>query len=202
MIVAVDPGLTGAICFYDWRTGQMDVVPMPTQTKQLAGRKLKTVIDEGEVLSNLQAFAAMGATHLFIEAVGGMPGQSAPAAFNFGHGYGAVRMAALACGLPIEAVPAAVWKAEMRAPRDKDGARSRASELIPTHRHLWSLKKDDGKAEAALLALYAERWITGGVKRRRTEEEKHKIAYAAEGRRMQAEAQRARRAANRARAAQ
>jgi crossover junction endodeoxyribonuclease RuvC len=180
MIIACDPGIYGALCLNDWTTGRLEVVRMPTQTRQIAGRKLRTVIDEGEVLSIMQAFACMGATHLFIEAVGGMPGQSAPHAFTFGQGYGAVRMAALACGLALEAVPPSVWKAAMKVPKDKHAARQRASEMIPTHKHLWSLAKDDGLAEAALLSLYGQRWVTGGVKR--SVDEVEDIAAAADQR--------------------
>jgi crossover junction endodeoxyribonuclease RuvC len=172
MIIACDPGLSGALALWCWKTGRLDVVRMPVQQKQIAGRKLRTVIDEGEVLSSFQAFAAMGATHLFIEAVGGLPGQSAPAAFNFGQGYGAVRVAALAAGLALEAVPPAVWKQALKVPKDKHAARHRASEMIPTHRHLWSMAKDDGLAEAALLALYGEKWIKGAFTKRTPDEQR------------------------------
>lgn len=178
IIIACDPGLTGALCFNDWKQGRLEIVPMPTLQREIKGRKLRSVIDEGEVLSTLQAFSAMGATHLFIEAVGGMPGQSAPAAFNFGQGYGAVRMAALACGLAIEAIPSSVWKQALKVPKDKHAARQRASEMIPTHRHLWSLAKHDGLAEAALLSLYGQRWIAG-VFTKRTPKDEHGIAEAA-----------------------
>ncbi len=172
MIVACDPGVSGALALWDWRSGRLDIARMPVQQKQIAGRKLRTVIDEGEVLSTLQAFSAMGATHLFIEAIGGLPGQSAPAAFNFGHGYGAVRMAALAAGLALEAIPPAVWKQALKVPKDKHAARHRASEMIPTHKHLWGMAKDDGLAEAALLALYGEKWIKGVFTQRTPEQQR------------------------------
>lgn len=177
-IIAVDPGISGAICFNDWKTGQFEVVRMPVNTRQVARTKTRTAIDEGEVLSTLQAFAAMGATHLFIEQVGGMPGQSAPAAFVFGQGYGLVRGCALACGLAIEAIPPVVWKTALKVPKDKKAARGRASEMLPMHRHLWSMARDDGLAEASLIALYGERWIKGQFTRR-TEKDTADIEAAA-----------------------
>lgn len=200
MIVACDPGLSGALALWDWSTGRLDIARMPIQHRQIAGRKLRTVIDEGEVLSTLQAFAAMGATHLFIEAVGGLPGQSAPAAFNFGHGYGAVRMAALAAGLALEAIPPAVWKQALKVPKDKRAARNRASEMIPTHKHLWGMAKDDGLAEAALLALYGERWIKG-VFTKRTPEQQADVDDAARSRKAAAAEKADRVAAHKARQA-
>lgn len=169
MIVAIDPGIYGAIALNDWTCGRLEVVRMPTQTRHIAGRKVRTIIDEGEVISTLAAFAAMGATHLFVEQVQGMPGQSAPAAFTFGQGYGLVRAAGMAAGLILEAIPPAVWKAALKVPKDKSGARARASELIPTHRHLWPMVKDDGLAEAAMLSIYGQRWVQGEVKRSRKE---------------------------------
>lgn len=151
---------------------------MPTQKREIKGRAVRTIIDEAEVLSTLQFFASMGATHLFIEQVQGLPGQSAPAAFNFGMGYGIVRMAARAAGLAIESVPPTLWKAELRVPKDKRAARGRASEMLPMLAHLWPLQKDDGKAEAAMLSLYGERWIKGGVRRTRTPAEQEDVEQA------------------------
>lgn len=199
MIVAVDPGVSGAIALNDWRCGRLEVIPMPIQHRYIAGRKLRTVIDEGEVLSTMQAFASMGATHLFIEAVQGLPGQSAPAAFAFGQGYGTVRVAGMAAGLIIEAVPPAVWKAAMRVPKDKHAARQRASEMIPTHRHLWSMAKDDGLAEAALLSIYGQRWVCGEVKR--SQKDVDDIARAAAARAESDAHKRQKREANQARIA-
>jgi crossover junction endodeoxyribonuclease RuvC len=204
MIVACDPGIHGAFALNDWATGRLEIVPMPTQQRFIAGRKLRTVIDEAEVVSTLACYAAMGATTFFIEQVSGLPGQSAPAAFTFGQGYGTVRAAAIAAGMALESVPAAVWKVALKVPKDKSAARMRASEMIPTHRHLWAMAKDDGLAEAALLSLYGQRWITGGVKRSKKDIEA--IAAAAEQRdrnaaraRDKAEATKARTAAERAR---
>lgn len=197
MIVAIDPGIDGAIALNDWSCGRLEVVRMPTQTRHIAGRKIRRVIDEGEVISTLAAFAAMGATHLFVEQVQGMPGQSAPAAFTFGQGYGLVRAAGMAVGLILEAIPPSVWKAALKVPKDKSGARARASELIPTHRHLWAMAKDDGLAEAAMLSIYGQRWVQGEVKRTRREVDE--IERAKQARLDSAERAREKRSANKAR---
>lgn len=181
-ILACDPGLGGAFCFYDPKLGRMEVDDMPTFTKKTGNSKKRRTLDEYAVFDLIGKWAKEGAVHLYIEAVGGMPGQSAPAAFNFGSGYGAVRMAAIAHGLSVEAVPPATWKAALRVPSNKNGARQRASEMIPTHRHLWPLVKDDGKAEAALLALYAFRHLNGGAFVHRTKVEQRKIDRAANSR--------------------
>jgi hypothetical protein len=159
-ILGVDPGLYGAIAQYDTVRGRLDVFDMPTQR----GRHDRDIIDEAELLALMTSARDCGVTVAFIEEVGGIPGQSAPAAFNFGCGYGLLRMAARAAGIALEPVPPRSWKAAMRVPADKRAAVARASELIPTHTALWSggnKKRNEGRAEAALIVLYGERVLKG-----------------------------------------
>jgi crossover junction endodeoxyribonuclease RuvC len=47
-----------------------------------------------------------------------------------------------------------IWKKAIGCPKDKDMARMLASRLLPQHSDNWPLKKHDGRAEAALIALY------------------------------------------------
>jgi hypothetical protein len=48
-------------------------------------------------------------------------------------------------------------------PKAKDAARARASQLLPQAAHQWPLKKHDGRAESALIALYGARQLSGSV---------------------------------------
>ena len=164
-LIAIDPGLTGALACYDVGAGRLDVIDMPTQeiVKKSARKNPKTgkkpsrdVIDEVELMALLTTFNDLGYTNLFIEQVGGIPGQSAPAAFTFGYGVGLIVGVARALGMRVERVPAATWKAKLRVPADKREARKRASEILPTHAHLWPFQKDADRAEAAMLAVYGE----------------------------------------------
>lgn len=155
MIVACDPGLKGAFAFYRPHMQTLRIVAMPTY----ANGKGKTTIDDHAILTLLTTASLDDSATLVIENVGGMPGQSAPAAFNFGYGVGGIVMCARALKWRIERVTPATWKAALRVPRDKQSARIRASELLPKHADLWPLKGDDGKAEAALLALYGEQFL-------------------------------------------
>lgn len=157
MILAADPGLTGGLAIYHPATKALSVKAMPTMLKGRKGKPPLKVLDEVTLLHLFIGWGLMGCGVFYVEAVGGRPGQSGSAAFNFGHGYGALRMAALAAGMRIETVAPAVWKAAMRAPKDKTASRHRASELFPGCAGLWPLKKDDGLAEASMLALYGSR---------------------------------------------
>lgn len=156
ILVSCDPGLSGAFCLYDTRLGSMKIHDMPTVERVVGKSAKRTVIDEEGVVDLLTGFQLLGATHFIGEKVQGLPRQSAPAAFNFGFGYGVVLTAARCLGFVIEQVEPARWKGKLRVSSDKNAARARASEMIPTHKHLWPLVKHDGRAEAALLAVWAE----------------------------------------------
>lgn len=160
ILVTCDPGLTGAFCLYDTKRGSMDLYEMPTFTKMVNSRS-RTVLDEQGVCDRITGFQVFGATHFVIEEVGGLPRQSAPAAFNFGVGYATCITAARVLGLCIERVRPQVWKQKLRVPADKKAARARASEMLPFEKHNWPLVKDDGKAEAAMMALWAQQHFEG-----------------------------------------
>lgn len=159
MIIGCDPGLTGALAFYDGR--ELRLVDMPTRTATV-NRKDRRVLNEQGVIGALQTFQIMGAEILVIEQVNGMPGQSGPAAFTFGYGVGVVTGVALTIGLKIERVAPASWKSALGLKTaDKDSAREKAAETFPASAGLFARKKDDGRAEAALIAWWG--WKTRGT---------------------------------------
>jgi crossover junction endodeoxyribonuclease RuvC len=157
VILAADPGLTGALALYDGR--RLEVRDMPTLTRIVSGKPRKALDEQG--VHDLFGWARMmDATTFVIEQVNGMPGQSGPAAFTFGYGVGVLTACAVAHGFAIERVAPARWKAAMNCPADKRAARARASELLPAYSSLWSRQKDDGRAESSMLALWG--WLTRG----------------------------------------
>jgi hypothetical protein len=158
MILAIDPGLSGALVlkgqgvFMHW--------PMPVFTKIAGARKTdRRFIDEDAVCRLIGDTRVMGGELAVIEDVGGLPGQAAAGAFTFGYGYGVLITACRMHGYPLERVKAAKWKPALRVPADKRAARARASELLPEQSHLWTKSNQDGIAEAAMIALYAERYL-------------------------------------------
>jgi len=161
ILVSCDPGLTGAFCLYDTKRGSMDIRPMPTFTKKVGSNKSRTVLDEQGICDLIIGFQLFGATHFVIEEVGGLPRQSAPAAFNFGMGYGCCVATARALGFQLERVRPQVWKTKLRVPADKKAARARASEMLPYKKHLWTKATQDGLAEAAMIAVWAQQHFEG-----------------------------------------
>lgn len=166
-IDACDPGLTGAFAVYGSR-GLVDVTEMPTyEAKAGVLNRERTFLDEARILAYLQGRTMCGASHLIIEQVGGIPGQAAHGAFNFGHGAGLIKGIALALGMVVELVPAVRWKAAMKCPADKDLATQRATDLMPNDAWRWRIARNvrtkaqaNGNAEAAMIAYYG--WQTRG----------------------------------------
>jgi crossover junction endodeoxyribonuclease RuvC len=149
-ILGIDPGLSGALALYDVN-GQLEVVDMPTH--QL---RTKRVIDEyglARIIDNWSTRIG----EVWLEQVGTRPGEGAVGAFTFGRGYGAIRGICAANFLTINDVTPASWKAAMKVRGDKDESRRQATALFPRYADQWSRKKDDGRAEAALLAMYGMR---------------------------------------------
>lgn len=160
MILACDPGLEGAFALWRPAGPALQVVDMPTFERSTS-KGTRKAVDEGKVVDLMMTWASLGADRLFIELVSGLPGQSGPAAFNFGYGVGVVRAAALAAGMAVKEIPPVVWKRAMRVPsgpKKSAAVRAIASDALPNFRNLWPLQKHDGRAEAALLALYGEKY--------------------------------------------
>lgn len=157
-IVGVDPGLHGAMAFYEPRTGLLEITDMPT-FNMTVGARTRERIDAVALLEYFELAKMQGATLVVIEQVGGRPKQGNM--FPFGYSIGLLYMACIAARIPIEAVPSRTWKKLMRVPGKKDDEGniiSRADELFPDHRNLWRGPKGGPKldrAEAALIAKYA-----------------------------------------------
>jgi crossover junction endodeoxyribonuclease RuvC len=153
MICGVDPGIAGAIAFLDPASPQsLDVVDMPT----LVVIKNKRAVDAHA----LAALLSRPLDHVYLERAQAMPGQGTVSMFNYGEGFGIIRGILAARGVAYTLVPPATWKRALQVPAAKDGAKARASQLLPASAHLWTRRvKDHGKAEAALLALYGARQL-------------------------------------------
>lgn len=152
IVVGIDPGLSGAICF-DQDTLGRDMMDVPTFSLSRNGKNKREV--DAVALAAGWRFNPVG--HAFIEQVGAMPGQGVSSVFAFGKSYGILIGVLAARGVPMTFVNPRVWKKALGVPASKDGARARASQLMPESAHLWTRVKDDGRAEAALIAYWGRR---------------------------------------------
>lgn len=147
-ILGIDPGKTGALSFLDPYGHTIAVYDMPII--QVGNGKRDEV--DGETFADL--ILRHNATHAYIEDVWSLPNDGHVGAFNFGDKLGVVKGVMMALGVKFERVRPQVWKRNMRAPANKTGSRERAQELLPAAAHLFKRVKDDGRAEACMIALY------------------------------------------------
>lgn len=152
IVCGVDPGLSGAVCFLS-TDGACTVHDMPALRLLRGGNKRREV--DPHALANL--FWKEHAGHAFIEQGWSRPHDSGPGGFATGKGYGIIIGVLAAVGVPYTIVSPQKWKRALAVPAAKDGARARASQLLPDMADHWRLVKNDGRAEAALIALYGIR---------------------------------------------
>jgi len=148
IIVGIDPGLSGAICLLDTE-GTFCINDMPVHAL-VRGGKNKREIDPHRLAILLSGTIG----HAFIEQVGAMPGQGVSGVFSLGKTFGIIIGVLATHGVPMTFVSPVKWKKALQVPASKDGARARASQLLPQAAGEWPLVKHDGRAESALIALY------------------------------------------------
>jgi len=115
----------------------------------------RSEISEGHLA---QLVRAMAPDVAWIERVSARPKQGIASAFNFGTNYGIPRGVCAALGVPILFVSPVSWKREFKLSADKHQARLLASRMFPTHADKFSRVRDDGRAEAALIAVFGGRY--------------------------------------------
>lgn len=172
LICGLDPGLSGAIAFYDPTTGEVETIDMPTLAITRNSKAKREI--SPHALSEL--FWKRHAGHAVLEQVGAMPGQGTSSMFSFGKSYGVAIGVLAAVGVPYTLVPPVKWKRALGVGEGKDAARARASQLLPQASEQWPLKKDHGKADAALLAYYGAREFAGIAKQLPPDEDVEAVA--------------------------
>lgn len=151
VIIGIDPGFTGAIAIWHTLPRELFVYDMPT----LPNAKGKTEIDL-HTLHDLLAPENSLRHIAVVEQVAAMRGQGVSSMFRFGQGFGAVQMALAAHKIETHYVTPAKWKGHFGLSSDKGTSRGLAMRRLPDAADQFKQVKDDGRAEAALLALYGE----------------------------------------------
>jgi crossover junction endodeoxyribonuclease RuvC len=147
-IIGIDPGLLGAIAhIYDGVVTTHDM-PIFTITK---GKNIRREVDGVQLAMIIVGHQP---EQVIVEKVSAMPGQGVTSMFNFGRSFGVVEGVVAALQIPITYVTPQRWKSALRLSSDKGESRRLATQLWPQHADQWSRVKDDGRAEAALLAHY------------------------------------------------
>ena len=109
LIIGIDPGITGAICFFE--DGELkDVIDMPTMA---SGNKNKKQINGSQIFNEISLRIQNHKSeniNVVVEQVSAMPGQGVTSMFNFGQSFGVLKGVCAAMQLPIFFVRPAKWK--------------------------------------------------------------------------------------------
>lgn len=151
-ILGIDPGASGALALYDPVTSDLDIIDMPTYKALVNGTKKKRI--DLYALARWIDLHSRSIKFAVVEDPHAMPGQGVSSSFAFGFSCGAAQMLVASALIPVTLVRPAIWKRRMGLSSDKNASRALASLRFPQHRVLFARAKDDGRAEAALLALY------------------------------------------------
>lgn len=160
-VLGIDPGLDGSLAHL-WEeegTFKISVFDLPKMKAEAKGNE----VNWPEIAVWLDhTVGQIGVGQAVIEKVSIMPKWGRSSCFKFGIAAGGIRGMVAAHKIPITMVLPTVWKRHYGLSRAKDAARARASALFPKQSELFVRVKDDGRAEAALIALYGYRTIYGG----------------------------------------
>jgi crossover junction endodeoxyribonuclease RuvC len=176
--IGIDPGISGAIAVYDMDTREFKFHDTPTVTIK-SGKSFKNQMDPHAaslLLNGIAGERMIGVERCLvtIEKVAPMPSfnraedgvveerrtMGATSAFNFGMGFGMWIGICAALQLPYELVHPATWKLKLLAgmARGKDASRVKAMQLFPQTAKDLARKKDHGRADALLLAVYGVKY--------------------------------------------
>lgn len=150
--LGIDPGLSGALAFFDTSKAHLSIIDMPTVEVERNGKKKREL--------SPQMMASMirlcdGDITAVAERVGAMPGQGVSSVFSFGRSLGMVEGVLSGMQIPYTLITPQTWQKAAQVRGGKDGSRQRAAELFPAYAALFARKKDDGRADAACMAWYA-----------------------------------------------
>jgi len=154
LIIGIDPGISGSICFF--KNGVIkDVVEMPTMTE---GKKNKKQVNGSQVFNEILERTNKidkKSIKIVIEQVSAMPGQGVTSMFNFGQSFGILKGICSAMQLPMYFVRPTKWKKYFNLINsEKDASRTKAIEIFPYFSTQLSKKKDSNKADAILIASF------------------------------------------------
>lgn len=165
LTLGIDPGQTGALAVI--ADGQpAGFVDMPTMPRTTTGNEINAA--QLAALVRGLMLAHHGAHVLaIVESVHSMPSMSAPSVFKFGESFGVLKGVLGSLGIGYRLVQPEKWKKHFRIHRTKeereamgqaaykDLSRTVAIQRFPQLAGDLARKKDGGRADALLMALWA-----------------------------------------------
>lgn len=152
-VLGLDPGITGGLALYDGST--IDVIATPTRKVPVKGKRDKS---EYDIDSIVEWIRSRSPDVIWLEDVHSMPRQGVASTFFFfffGKGFGILIGVCHGIGIRLNYVRPQVWKGYFSIGAEKSSSLTLARQLFPANAAKdFKLKKQDGLAEAALIAKY------------------------------------------------
>jgi crossover junction endodeoxyribonuclease RuvC len=154
-VLGVDPGIRGGLAIIavdaNGAPRLIDAIDIPVAGVEAKERVNVLAIRDWIITQHAPA-------HAFIERAQAMPKQGASSGFKYGRSVGSIEAAISLCAVPLTIIEVTAWKKfhQLRG-GDKEGGRQRALQLFPAAHEYLARKKDHGRGEAALIALYGAR---------------------------------------------
>lgn len=142
VILGIDPGKKGALAVLDTATRRVMCHDMPDTTLGLH-----------DLVSELPHIALALVEKPFYPPQIGIRSVAVIA-----QAYGTLLGALSWRSIPVREVRPVDWKQALGLSRDKAASREKAGLFFPDDAEQWKRAKDDGRAEAALIAWYGLRW--------------------------------------------
>lgn len=137
--LGIDPGRQGALALLDTAENAVTVFDMPSTTSALH-----------DVMVDLPNIKGCMIEKPFFPRMIGVNN-----AVKIAQAYGTLIGALQWLEIPFREVRPDKWKPAMDLTKDKNLSRDKAAQAFPAQADLFRRVKDDGRAEAALLAIYA-----------------------------------------------
>ena len=155
-VAGIDPGVTGAIAFY-----------FPEHPERVSVDDMSIVAGEVDGAALARKLLQFKPDCVFLERIHFMPKSSKPAIASMFQGFGCIKGVVASLGIPLVVVATAVWKPAIglaigqgKTPSDKhESSRLMALRTFPAVAEHFARKKDHGRAEAALIAMYGAQTI-------------------------------------------
>lgn len=155
VIAGIDPGKTGALSIV-YPDGFVECYDVPVV--KLKGKTVPAWSNWFDVWQSALGIADVKL--VVIEDVASRPGQGVTSMFSFGRSLGFVHAIAAAERCSVQFVSPSTWKGKLGLLNSSKGAsREKATMLYPKARGLMDRVKDDGRAEAILLAHYGRKYL-------------------------------------------
>ncbi|MGL4811868.1 MAG: hypothetical protein ACRCXM_08830 [Beijerinckiaceae bacterium] len=142
ILLGCDPGVNGALALFDTSEKRVITHDMPDTTATLF-----------DLIGTFPKVAVCMIEKPFYPKVIGVKNVA-----KIAEAYGRIKAVLFSHGIPLREVTPRDWKAALNLSDSKAASRELAGALFPDDADQWKRVRDDGRAEAALLAWYGLRF--------------------------------------------